>query len=220
MQSTFGFLLQTQVYTVELPDGTSPDFELACTVGFSPAAPLGIHVAPSQRADFDSFGWAHQFQASVGDSVVDVYHSPADPAASMPSWQVGKYTCWSQIRPGDTSSRSKVLGDYIAGLQFSTDSFGIPRLRLRGGIVPGNPFTQPGNRDQAVYLFPGTTNTLVLRFDEGLASDGGLVDGNFISVVVGTKFGITVLLSGDVANQADVEATANSIANSLQLVRL
>ena len=59
----------------------------------------------------------------------------------------------------------------------------------------------------------------MLRFDEGLSADGGVVSGNFINAAVATPLGVTILLSSDTQPGTEVMATASEIAKSIRLVR-
>jgi hypothetical protein len=218
VKTIFGFLLQSSTYTAEVPTNVESEFDLASTIGFSPSAPVQIQSAVQNRVDFAEFGWFKSFEAQARGTRVDVYLTKADPDAIMPVWHVGDRYLWMQLRDRGQEGRSQVLASIVNGVQINEDAFSIPRVRLNGGLVPGNPLTHEINRDHAVFQVHGTTQTLVFRHDESLGTEKTVVSGDFASVSAATDLGVTVLYGGPARKAKELTATARAVAESLELV--
>lgn len=218
MKTRFGFLLQSETFTAELPDDVERDFQLAATAGLSPAAPISIQCASRKQVDFSEFGWKKSFEANAGGMRIDVYKSDADPAATMPVWHLESSYIWMQLRGDTTESSSQLLATFVSGLRVDRDSWGMPRVRLHGGLVPGNPYTHTINRDHAIYQVRNTTQTIVFRNDGALASDGVSIEGDFASITVATPSGISVIYGGASSRRDALTSTAREIASSLRRI--
>jgi hypothetical protein len=218
VKTIFGFMLQSETYAAEVPIDIEPKYWLASTIGFAPSTPVQIQCTTQDQVDFSEFGWSKAFDAEARGNHVDVYQSRDDPEAIMPIWRIGRNCIWMQLRDRSQEGRSQVLANVVSGVQIADDQFSIPRVRLLGGLVPGNPFTHEINRDHAVYQVRGTTQTLVFRHDESLGEDKKVITGDFASVSATTKLGVSVLYGGPAVEAEALAETAHAVAASLQLV--
>jgi hypothetical protein len=220
MQCVFGFPLQTSVYRCELPLGVEADYSLGAAAGLSPADAMTIQIFPKHKVDISAFGWRKSFEAEVGGAQVEVYELPGVTDAVIPVWTLPGHRAWMQLRHNERAKKSQMLAEFLSGLRIDVDPFGIPRVRLTRGLVPGNPYLHLENRDDVhFWVTNGQRRGLVLRLDGALASDARVIEGNHFRLDLSTPFGITVQVSGPAAGRRELSTMAKTVAGSIELVR-
>jgi hypothetical protein len=214
--ATFGFLADSATFEVDFPSDVDHSFEQRSSVGLAPEQALTIQCRRTPRALFRDFGWRRSFQISVlGGVPVDVYDCDDPPDVAMLVWDLEPWFAWVQLRGKPGQSLSDMLATFANGIEMTRDASEIPRLKLRRGLVPGNPYAEPLNRD-SVSFNTRDASLVVLRRDGAFGVEGAFSDGNVGWAVATTQYGITIERSGSVEQRAELLEQTRTMAASLR----
>lgn len=215
MQTTFGFLLQSGIFSVDVPDDVDAGFEQASSAGLNPGSPTALQCAPKPHIDFVQLGWHEPLAVSGTAAKVQVYRSD-DPTALWPVWDLNTHYAWIQLQGQDAPPPSDLVAQFVRGLDFEIDAGGIPRATLRNGFARGNPYTFNVSRDHVFYGLDG--RVLTFRYDGSLGIGRITRDGGYALVTITTPLGISIVHNGPLELKDDLVSIANQAAASLEQI--
>lgn len=215
--ATVGFLSDTTLVHVSLPDGYGPESEAYSMLVLPDGGRRGILWTDQDRGDAMAAAASLQFvgQSQVGTTLVTEYNQP-DPFTGEYFTTVLRFApaaqqqtfgwMWLTLDPVFDTSETREL--FLNGITPIVDGFGLPRVRVAAPLILGSA-VQPDERD-LVSFFSGD-EAVRLWHSGALAADGQV---GTSSDSIGTAYGITVQC--DAHSLSVSEEVARAVAQGLQ----